>query len=67
MPVYRFKCLTCGEEFDSIEKMGTEISYCRSCEMIASRLHGVDIPAPPNLKAGVGGFYSPSYGERKYE
>lgn len=66
MPIYKYKCLTCDEEFDSIESMGNEISYCPKCKMISKRLHGVDIPSPPKLIPGCGGFYSPSFGERKY-
>lgn len=66
MPIYKYKCLTCDEEFDSIEKMDCEFSYCPKCDKISKRQHGQDIPSPPNLKAGVGGFYAPSFGERKY-
>jgi len=67
MPIYNYKCLSCGEKFESIEKSDTEISYCLLCKKLAKRLHGTEIPSPPKLIAGIGGFHSPSYGNRKYE
>lgn len=66
MPIYNFKCYGCEEEFESIEKMGAKFANCPSCKKIAERLHGRDIPSPPKLIAGIGGFHSPSYGDRKY-
>jgi len=66
MPIYKFKCLTCDEEYESIEKMDTEITYCPICKKIGKRMHGQELSSPPKLMAGIGGFHSPSYGDRKY-
>ncbi len=67
MPQYLYKCLTCEEEFESIEKVGTEITYCKVCNKISKRLHGQDLPAPAQIEAGCGGAYRPKFGERKYQ
>ena len=66
MPIYKFKCLTCDEEFDIITKVGTTIEYCPVCDKISRRVHGQDLPSPAQIEAGVGGVYAPRFGERKY-
>ena len=68
MSLYSFKCCECEYEFESIEKMGTQLTYCKKCGKIASRFK-VDLPSPAKLVAGClnGGFHKPSYGTRKYE
>ena len=66
MPIYKFKCIDCDEEFESIERMGAEIACCPKCWMPGERMHGNELPSPPKLIAGCGGFHSPSFGERKY-
>lgn len=67
MPIYRFSCLTCGTEFDSIEKVDTEITYCKVCNKISERIHGQDLPSPAQIESGCGGVYRPKFGERKYQ
>lgn len=67
MPQYVYKCLTCQNSFDSIEKINTEKINCIICEGVSNRVHGQDLPAPPLITAGVGGVDSPRFGERKYQ
>lgn len=58
MPLYQYKCFECKKEFESIEKLGTEMCYCK-CGKLAKRLHGVDVPSPALIEEGVGGVYRP--------
>lgn len=37
MPLYKFICLTCNNEHDSIEKIDTNFNYCPLCGMISKR------------------------------
>ena len=66
MPIYNYKCMTCEEEFESIENIGCEFSYCPKCKNLSKRIHGRDLTSPPKLIAGCGGFHRPAFGERKY-
>jgi len=65
MPIFSFKCFTCGNEFESIEKIDTKSCYCVACGNISVR-YKVELPSPPKLTAGIGGFDKPSHGERLY-
>ena len=37
MPIYVFVCNKCKAEFESIEKVGTKLTYCPDCGKIAMR------------------------------
>ena len=39
MPNYNYDCQSCGNNFDSIEKFDTEITYCTKCGKISKRNH----------------------------
>ncbi len=69
MPQYKFLCSNkkCKNTFESIEKMGKELTKCPECSKISNRIHGQDRTSPPKLIAGCGGFAKPSFGERKHE
>lgn len=45
MPQYTYKCLTCGEVFDSIEKTGTKYSFCPKCKNVGKR-EKIELPSP---------------------
>jgi len=67
MSIYNYKCTECKKEFESIEKFDTETVECIECGYAAKRIHGQDLPSPPKLIHGVGGFHSPSFGDRKFD
>jgi len=66
MSIYTYECLTCGVEFDSIEKIGTNFTYCKLCGKISKRI-GIELCSPAKLIAGCGGFEKPSHGTRRRE
>ena len=65
MSLYSFKCCECGFEFEDIVKAGSNLTYCKQCGKISKR-YKVDLPSPPKLIAGCGGFFKNSFGERKF-
>ena len=66
MSIHTYKCQECNSVFDSIEKPGTKFAYCPKCNKIGVR-EGIELPNPPNLVAGIGGFHRPSHGTRRRE
>lgn len=68
MPIYHYKCLNdkCLKEFESIEKMRCEFTYCLRCKKLSKRIHGQDLPNPAQIEIGVGGVYRGKFPERKY-
>ena len=66
MAIYNFLCPKCKEEYEKIVKIGQEYDQCPKCKSISKRTH-MDLPNPPKLIAGCGGFFKNSYGDRKRE
>lgn len=66
MSIHIYKCQTCENIFESIEKPGTKFAYCPKCKNIGIR-EGIELTSPPKLICGVGGFYKNSYQDRNYE
>ena len=66
MPIYKFHCSKCNNSYDTIVKMSQEYDKCPECGSVMKRTH-CDLTNPPKLIAGIGGFHSPSYGERQVE
>jgi len=38
MPIYEYKCLTCGSRFESLQKMGENKATCPECGAAAEKV-----------------------------
>ncbi len=56
MPIYDFKCPSCGASFDALTKLGTTHIPCRVCGTDANK----QVSAPGGFDLKGDGWYKPS-------
>lgn len=66
LALYNFYCENCKKEYEQLVKMSQEYTKCCVCGKIMKRTH-CDLPSPPKLIAGCGGYFKPSYSDRTRE
>lgn len=54
MPIYEFRCDSCGERFDALVEAGTESVACRSCGVEGTKRVLSAPAAPMHLVAPTG-------------
>lgn len=61
MPIYEYRCESCGHQFEKMVKIGAEIPPCPSCE--AANVRKLVSAASFHLKGS--GWYKDHYGLKK--
>lgn len=61
MPIYEYRCLKCGHQFEKMQKISdSAVSHCEKC---GKRVTRVFHPVAIHFKGS--GFYSTDYGKKK--
>lgn len=59
MPIYNYRCKTCGKEYESFEKLDTKVIKC-SCGETAEKIISLS-----NFHLKGGGWAKDNYGNKK--